>query len=239
MSKAIGIYNPNSRNRTHKRDEDLSPVDLPEIVLAQIDIEAQEKILQSIPDGFDDFRKKTEARLVAARTHLSELAPSAIPQGESEEDRLLRNIDNEEKFIAKYQEGYPWLCDEARVRLKFYRVRLAELQKESAEDSALAHIHSLVGADRLTINQMNDVVDLFRQSYADKHVPDKNCPRCGGKLIVKEHRRRLRKGGEQVTNFVGCCMFERTGCSHKEPFTPEIKHAIDTHISTADTDLGI
>lgn len=74
-------------------------------------------------------------------------------------------------------------------------------------------------------------VELFTpRSYKDKRVPDKTCPKCGGLLIVKERHRHLTNGGDDVTPFVACSMWERTGCRYKEEFTAEVKTAIDNAV---------
>ena len=165
---------------------------------------------------------------------------NAPPAEEDEANRLLRNIENEEKFIEKYHATYHRLCEESKARLKYYRAALKAIQEKQAEDQALAHIDSLVGSQRLITAQMIDATELFTpRSYKDKHVPDKTCPKCGGLLIVKERRRHLRTGGDEITPFVACSMWDRTGCRHKEPFTPEIKAAIDNAVSTVNLDLGI
>ena len=175
------------------------------------------------------------------------------------EERLLEGIEKEETFIRNYGDGFPWLAEEAKVRLKYYRKALEELRKQNepkqyvhktnefivrlpdpGEQTALAHIDSLVGTERLTANQMNDAVELFTpRSYGDKHVPDGVCPLCGGVLIVREHKRRLRKGGDDITRFVACTNYELTGCRYRENFTPEIKSRIDNFVSSVDLDLGI
>lgn len=108
------------------------------------------------------------------------------------------------------------------------------------DEAALAYIDALAGETRFTTMQMIDGQDLFRRkSYRDKHVPAKTCPQCGGLLIVKERRRKLRLGGYDITPFVACAMWERTGCRYKEPFTDEIRSAIDNAIASVDLDLGI
>lgn len=63
-------------------------------------------------------------------------------------------------------------------------------------------------------------------SYNEKHVPDRPCPKCGGLLIVREHRMRVRNSPDRVDNFVGCANFSN-GCRHTEPFTQSIRATID------------
>ena len=106
------------------------------------------------------------------------------------------------------------------------------------DQGSLAHIDSLVGTDRLTTMQMIDAAELFTpRSYKDKHVPDKTCPKCGGLLIVKERKRHLRTGGDDITPFVACSMWERTGCRYKEEFTAEVKAAIDNAVKSVEVDF--
>jgi predicted metal-binding protein len=174
----------------------------------------------------------------AAQTERQDLADE-IETGRSapprdEEPVLLAKIDGEEKFIEKYQQGYPTICDEARRRLKFYRDALEIVRNEKA----LAHVDLLVGDERLTTTQMIDAAELFTpQSYKDKHVPDKTCPKCGGLLIVNERKRHLTNGGDDVTPFVACSMWERTGCRYKEGFTAEVKAAIDNAVTNVEVEF--
>jgi hypothetical protein len=136
----------------------------------------------------------------------------------------LRSEGKHEEYKAAIKAKYAELTEP-----KQYTHRLNEFTAQ--EEETLARIDSLVGSERLTINQMIDAVELFTpRSYKDKHVPDKTCPKCGGLLIVKERHRRLRSGGDEITPFVACSMWERTGCRYKEEFTAEVKAVIDNAV---------
>lgn len=185
------------------------------------------------------------------RRYLSdeELSPVTLP----EIDIARIAVECQEQILRAIPEGFPDFLAETKARLASARAHLAELETmkhstsdftarlQDDDDAILAHIDSLVGTERLTIAQMDDAIELFTtQSYKDKHVPDKTCPKCGGLLIVKERRRFIHStGGYDITPFVACAMWDRTGCRHKEEFTAEIKKAIDCAVSMVDLELGI
>jgi len=56
------------------------------------------------------------------------------------------------------------------------------------------------------------------------------CPKCGAPLVVKESRRRVRNGPEEITEFIGCPNYFVTGCRHTEPMTSEIRAKIENTV---------
>lgn len=72
-------------------------------------------------------------------------------------------------------------------------------------------------------------------TYTDKIIPGKPCPKCGGNLLVKTKKRRIRgEARPEETYFIGCANFFVRGCDHTEKFTDESRALIDNQPARPD-----
>lgn len=106
------------------------------------------------------YKTSYKSRRVAKRFHVEIVPPPANPL--TEEQKLRENIAKEKKFIKTYP-NYPPLCEEARVRLKFYRVRLARLLEEQKQDVIYNKIDTLLGPEGATQKDMERVAEQFME----------------------------------------------------------------------------
>ena len=73
MKRNIGIFNSNSRNRTRRRDEDLSPVNLSEREMLVIELDTIRIVIRSV-HGYNApaFLERMEVKLQAAKKALAD-----------------------------------------------------------------------------------------------------------------------------------------------------------------------
>jgi len=84
----------------------------------------------------------------------------------------------------------------------------------------------------------NSISTGENQSYRDRHVPGRFCPKCNVQLIVNEKPFKTTNPDQPfyMRRLVCPCLLI-TGCNYKEPWTPEVQAALDAAVVNVEVDF--